>query len=233
MNFTMNKVLLLLFLFVLENFAHGAEKWSIDKYDKYDYQTIEEFEAAKFEINPDSLDIPLLNAVIFYETNRQRVLHHLPQFIFDEVLEKSAQSHSDDMVRLDFFSHTSLVKGKKTSQDRIDLVGGKKYSLNCAENIADYFMLQMTEGEPYIPPSSAGTFKNVDGSEIKMYTYLGYAKFVVNGWMNSPGHRKNILDTFFTHLGVGCSLHYEGSGIDKIPYVKCTQNFSKPIEPIE
>ena len=33
----------------------------------------------------------------------------------------------------------------------------------------------------------------------------GYAtpESVVNGWMNSPGHRANILNSAFTHIGVG------------------------------
>jgi uncharacterized protein YkwD len=31
---------------------------------------------------------------------------------------------------------------------------------------------------------------------------------VMNGWMNSPGHRANILSTNLTHIGVG---HHYGS----------------------
>lgn len=33
---------------------------------------------------------------------------------------------------------------------------------------------------------------------------------VVNGWMNSEGHRKNILSSSFTKIGVGC---YESGGV--------------------
>lgn len=33
---------------------------------------------------------------------------------------------------------------------------------------------------------------------------------VVNGWMNSEGHRANILDTTFTQIGVGC-VYYKGT----------------------
>jgi uncharacterized protein YkwD len=29
------------------------------------------------------------------------------------------------------------------------------------------------------------------------------ARAIVNGWMASPGHRANILDSHYTHLGVG------------------------------
>ena len=40
----------------------------------------------------------------------------------------------------------------------------------------------------------------------------GYAtpQQVVSGWMNSEGHRKNILSSSFTKIGVGC---YESSGV--------------------
>jgi uncharacterized protein YkwD len=34
---------------------------------------------------------------------------------------------------------------------------------------------------------------------------MGYinATAVMNGWMNSPGHRQNILNSNYTELGVG------------------------------
>ena len=38
------------------------------------------------------------------------------------------------------------------------------------------------------------------------------AAAVMNGWMNSPGHRANILSTTYTHIGIGlesgCSDQY-------------------------
>jgi uncharacterized protein YkwD len=48
---------------------------------------------------------------------------------------------------------------------------------------------------------------------------MGYGSpaSVMNAWMNSPGHRSNILHPMFTHLGVG--VHAPGSG----PW--WTQNF--------
>ena len=33
------------------------------------------------------------------------------------------------------------------------------------------------------------------------FSYL--AQMIMDGWMNSPGHRKNILSPGYTHLGVG------------------------------
>ena len=35
------------------------------------------------------------------------------------------------------------------------------------------------------------------------------AKEIVDDWMSSPGHRENILDPRFTHLGVGVSARHQ------------------------
>ena len=37
------------------------------------------------------------------------------------------------------------------------------------------------------------------------------ASSVMNGWMNSPGHRANMLDAGFTQIGVGIALDAQGS----------------------
>ena len=46
---------------------------------------------------------------------------------------------------------------------------------------------------------------------------------VVEDWMNSPGHRENILDTDYTHLDVGLTWRPEGSSARFRIYV--VQNF--------
>ena len=43
------------------------------------------------------------------------------------------------------------------------------------------------------------------------------AKEIVDDWMSSPGHRENILDPRFTHLGVGVSARQHS--------VRATQEF--------
>lgn len=48
------------------------------------------------------------------------------------------------------------------------------------------------------------------------------AQEVVNSWMNSPGHRANILNKSFTQLGVGAAKNASGS-------IYWTQLFLKPI----
>ena len=47
---------------------------------------------------------------------------------------------------------------------------------------------------------------------------------VVEGWMNSPGHRANILNAARTHLGVGFVQRPGGSTAQFLTY--CTQKFA-------
>ncbi|GGM42029.1 hypothetical protein GCM10011351_30130 [Paraliobacillus quinghaiensis] len=56
-------------------------------------------------------------------------------------------------------------------------------------------------GSPFEMMKDFGVSYTAAGENIAM----GYpdAKSVVNGWMNSEGHRKNILNENYTHIGVG------------------------------
>ncbi len=58
-----------------------------------------------------------------------------------------------------------------------------------------------TYGSPFNMMKSFGiTYKTAGENIAKGY---GSPKAVVDGWMNSPGHRANILNKSFTHIGVG------------------------------
>jgi len=41
-------------------------------------------------------------------------------------------------------------------------------------------------------------FRRKNSIDLKKFTAL-----VVGGWMNSTGHRKNIMNANFTHIGIG------------------------------
>jgi uncharacterized protein YkwD len=53
-------------------------------------------------------------------------------------------------------------------------------------------------------------------------TYEELTDSAVENWMNSPGHRKNILNPQLTRLGVGVALGQQGN----VPYVYLTQDFA-------
>ena len=116
---------------------------------------------------------------IFQLTNEARRKNGLPSLDSDNDLAVKARAKSDDMLTNNYFSHTS-PEGK-TIKDR------------------------MQEEKP-------ASFKTISriGENIYMGSRFDYsvdvktqARMIVDGWMTSPGHRRNILDPNYTHLGVG------------------------------
>ena len=116
---------------------------------------------------------------IFQLTNEARRKNGLPPLDPDNDLAVKARGKSDDMLINNYFSHTS-PEGK-TLKDRIQ------------------------EEKP-------ASFKTISriGENIYMGARFDYsvdvktqARLIVDGWMTSPGHRRNVLDPNYTRLGVG------------------------------
>lgn len=76
---------------------------------------------------------------------------------------------------------------KYKSQDMFD----KKYFSHTSPTYGSPFEMMKNFGISY---KSAG--ENIAKGQTS-------AKQVMEGWMNSPGHRANIMDAKFTHIGVG------------------------------
>lgn len=212
-------------LFFIPTVISAQSAWPVGYYNRFNqnnYYTYSYFDSL---VNANRFDHALLNAAVFYESNKQRIKYGLRPLMHHPKLEQSAQGHSKDMVEYNFYSHTSRVPGKSSISDRI-----RKTGLNgnwVGENIFDHYILNIN-GEAYYPPSQYGFFKSATtGKRIEAYTYRGLAEALVTGWMNSPGHRANILDNNYTHMGMGNFAYYKGLGIDRIPYVKSTQNFAR------
>jgi uncharacterized protein YkwD len=122
-------------------------------------------------------------------SNLERQTHGAPPLSVDKFLEKAAASHSEEMARLNYFDHTSPTPGRETPDVRIRLAGSN--ATKTGENLA--------------------MFSNFPEPEL--------AERAVTGWMNSPGHRRNLLDPSFTHIGIGIA-----KGTNAQYYI--TQNFS-------
>lgn len=106
-------------------------------------------------------------------SNAERAKNGVPPLEHDPLLESAATSHSEEMAKLDYFSHTSPTPGRESPHQRILQTGATPRG--SAENIA------MFGGSP----------------EAEL------AAKAVTGWMNSPGHRENLLNPLYTHIGIG------------------------------
>lgn len=130
---------------------------------------------------------------IFKLTNEVRRKHRLPPLDPDESLTAAARKHSDDMLRRDYFSHTN--PDGETVKDRVF-------------------------NAPAVYKTVARLGENIYGGSGQDYADIKtMARLIVDGWMTSPGHRANILNPDYTHLGVGVSILGKE--------MRATQNFTQ------
>lgn len=183
-------------------------------WDKYDQFTVSEFKnygPANKQIDFENIDFPLLNAAIFYETNRMRQKYGRKPYNHSVAMERAALMHTLDMAAGNFFSHQNPRNPEKREpSDRTALFGGGA----AGENIATTFGIQYKAGTAVSSISS-----------IPPHTYNSFAEALVDSWMHSPGHRANILDEY------GIGYKYLGCGAYPVPNDRwhkfyATQNFS-------
>lgn len=136
---------------------------------------------------PRDVDIDFLSQVeseIVRLCNIEREKLGLKPLISNPRLDEIARYKSEEMGLYNYFEHKSPISGYQ-SWDLAKKVFGYEYR-SFGENI---WMKRATASNPkqYLP-----TFKaNITASEI------------VDGWMNSDGHRENILSAKYGKIGVG------------------------------
>lgn len=170
----------------------------------------------------------LLNAAIFWFTNIERKKHGQTQFQFHRKLEQMAMLHSEQMRKHKFFDHENKYDIRfRTLRDRLEHVkdGGFNGFMSFAENIADCPVIKANESFTYTVKDGVVHFYTMDGKEFFPYTYAEMAQSVVDAWMNSPGHRANILNPNYRYLGCGCAPYEDKKDGYSITYFKLTQNF--------
>jgi uncharacterized protein YkwD len=215
---------ILMFLFLVGNtFTSNAQLWKSKDYQLHDHHSFFKLEIFHQIIDEKKVDRSLLHAAMFYATNEQREKQGLEPFRHQEKFEKVAADHAADMVKYDFYSHVSVVKGKKTVRDRFLLEGINPKMV--AENISSSYALNYQIGRKVYPPKN-GIFQYSTGDreEILPHTYLSYARDVVRLWMESPGHRANILNPQFHYLGCGAMI-FSLKTFFNMPYFKAVQCF--------
>jgi uncharacterized protein YkwD len=145
-------------------------------------------------------------------TNEERVRHSLRPLAYDPRLAAVARKHSQDMAELDFFAHENL-RGQSPT-DRADQAG-----YTCRKDYVSYYTIGIAENifQTWLYSSYTTSLSSLVASREYM-TMEEIASQVVTGWMNSPGHRQNILESTYDREGIGLSV-----AADEKVYV--TQNF--------
>ncbi len=158
-----------------------------------------------------TIDILQIEALTHDLINAQRSMHGIHPLDHIEKVRLIARSHSEDMASRNYFSHDNLEgldpsdRGRRAGYDcRKDY--GSYYTFGLAENIHQGWLF--------------GSYLTSRGRTVPTdwFSLEELARNAVNGWMNSPGHRQNILDSSYDRAGMGIAISDDGK-------VFFTQNF--------
>lgn len=149
--------------------------------------------------------------LIHSHVNEVRTDHNRDRLQFDSELLPVARSHSEDMANRGFFSHVTPDgegPGERYQQYGYDcnVQAGVFRSIRASENIAQ---------SGYRAPIKGNS--GVD----KYDTPPQLAHGIVDGWMNSPGHRENMLKTIWSIEAIGMATTIKSGHI----HIFVTQNF--------
>lgn len=138
-----------------------------------------------------------LEQLILEKTKEERLNRNLSKVSSEEGLAKTARYHSSDMAKRDFFDHQNP-----------DNMGP---ALRVAKIYRRYIIGILAENIYMIT-------RGTDTPQI-------LAEKIMRGWMNSSGHRANILKPDLNALGVGCFETRK----DNQPVIFATQVFGKNV----
>ncbi|HEX7021311.1 MAG TPA: CAP domain-containing protein [Trueperaceae bacterium] len=185
--------------------------------------------AAQAAIDPNDIDYALLTEAVFHETNERRLAHGRTALAHLRKLDKAACVHAEAMIEEDFFAHRNpRHPDRATPLDRVQNQG--LHVGYVAENIAQVFALAYDPGTPVYPRRQNGRTvysRKPGGQPLGTRSYLSLATALLDEWMHSPPHRKNILSEQPDYLGAGCQLGAKNEL--GMPMFDCVQVFFAPL----
>lgn len=161
-------------------------------------------ETAAEETDADGLDRAQVERYVHEAVNDERTERGLEPLSFDTELRDIARSHSEDMAERGYFSHVD--PDGNDFADRYDAAG---YECN-ANGYAGGENLAQTWYDTRIATD--------DGDVVRYETERELADGIVTQWMNSPGHRENLLASQWESEGIGVAVTDDNR-------VYATQNF--------
>ena len=182
----------------------------LDNVIKYAQKKVNPLES-NVDADKPEFDAKQIEYYVHEFTNQERVNHGLSQLVFDPEIIQIARGHSSDMAEREYFAHET-PEGLSPS-DRADQNG---YSCQKIVGLIIYSGIAENIFQGYLFDS----YYTING-EITSYewnTEEEIAEITVEGWMNSPGHRENILTKVFDREGIGVEITQDYK-------VYVTQNF--------
>lgn len=144
--------------------------------------------------------------------NKKRAERGLPKLRHDSELRKIARSYSKEMATRGFFSHYTPEGDNFT--DRYREAG---YDCEVIKERQGRSTTYATGGENIAKTYWEREVEAISGNTEYYDSNEELARGLVNEWMNSTGHRENLLEPYWQNEGIG--IHKDGYE------VYATQNF--------
>ena len=170
----MKKLILLLFIPLL-SFSQG--NWKEEDYFKWNHTNFRQNQLFNQPFSVSKPDYLILDAVLYYLTNEERAKFGLPTLPYHRLLEIAAYNHSMKMATTNFFSHRNPIENSRSTTEKRGKLAGIS-NPKFAENIAYNYPMDND-------------------------TYLQVGELLITQWMNSKGHRSNILSDKAKQMAVG------------------------------
>ena len=173
--------------------------------------TLDTLKTTSTAASVNTSDITSLIAELVHQfVNKERQNQRKTSLRKDERLSAIARTHSQDMAVKDYFAHENLLgQGPSERAAQQTYICRKDYGSYYTEGVAEnIYQNWLYSSITYVGPIPSKSYSSVE--EIAAST--------VTGWMQSPGHRQNILDPTFDRVGTGVAVSQDGK-------VYITQNF--------
>jgi uncharacterized protein YkwD len=157
------------------------------------------YTSEKATVNSDEVE-----RLIHEKINERRARHDLPPMENSLYITSVSRAHSEDMADRDYFAHEN-----PDGEDFIDRF--EKFPEECADGYGENIAANYLDTR----------VRNDQGETDTYYTAEDVSTALVQQWMNSTGHRENILTEKFEYVGTGIYIQDRG---DKAQ-VYATQNF--------
>jgi len=181
------------------NSVGQATKESGKKLDNVIKFAKKNIDSTKADEDKPVYDAQQIEYLVHELTNQERLNHGLSQLAFDLEITQIARGHSLDMASRNYFAHETPDGLNPT--DRADQLGyscQKIVGLLIYSGIAENIFQGHLFDSYYTVNDMITSYDWISEEQI--------AQITVDGWMNSPGHRENILTEIFDREGIGVEI---------------------------
>ncbi|PEN05448.1 hypothetical protein CRI93_13115 [Longimonas halophila] len=158
------------------------------------------------ESPPDSMpsyDIEALERSIHRQVNEERRANGRELLKWSDDLARVSRAHSQDMVERDFYAHVNPDDQSPTER-------GEEVGVSCSTVVDNPQTGGIAENINWVSALDVVHTTRSGEEKYEWYTADEIADEVVQEWMRSPGHRRNMLHESNQAEGIGVAMKRSG-----------------------